>query len=718
MSVSRPLDGINRLPLSQSGDVSFDSRANSTPSDVALFVDWENLKASLNKVEKEPNVSSLRDIAEQFGRVVIASAFADWQDPWHQNDPGHLYSAGIEPVYVPTTIRHGSGGRSSPWARRRNSVDVKITADCIECCFKYPNVKTFVLVSGDGDFVHLVNTLRPYGRSVVAVGVSWSTSVQLAESVDQLLYYDRDIEPIELPAADAARRQFSEEDEQSLSRAFERAVAIIHTSQHGDRALLSWIKHEMIKRHGPFNEKQWGFPQFKGFMREAEARGLVQIVERDLVNWAYLPGAVKPGDSGAGGRQSRMGAKIATAGRYTADGRPKEINAIHERLIRFAHDMEMRYPYVSFTFLRDRLLEAELFSYNPQETSDLLNEAVEDTIFLHSSVQDSRSGTVRTIRTITLNHNHPEVARALGDAPPPAQEPAAPTNHESGRVLPGLMKPGGDSRLAEDLRALADDPDNAELEFRVGDRLRDLDRYAEALEHLRRAVELAPKEVGHRHTLVRTLTDSNQIDDALLACEEAAHEFADDSRMHQLLGQLLVRDGNYERALHAYGRAMELLPDGAEGREQIWLDMIDVHLNMERPDSALEALKSGLAELPESERLAEMMRRLQEDDRRAEAEALGRQATSMVSQLGKEDEVISLAEQALKLSEAVYQPFYALGEIYMRSGKLEEAANCFERAIPACPNPGAIYSMRMRLVGLYERLGRNEAADEVRSLLG
>jgi len=121
MSVSRPLDGINRLPLSQSGDVSFDSRANSTPSDVALFVDWENLKASLNKVEKEPNVSSLRDIAEQFGRVVIASAFADWQDPWHQNDPGHLYSAGIEPVYVPTTIRHGSGGRSSPWARRRNS---------------------------------------------------------------------------------------------------------------------------------------------------------------------------------------------------------------------------------------------------------------------------------------------------------------------------------------------------------------------------------------------------------------------------------------------------------------------------------------------------------------------------------------------------------------------------------------------------------------------
>ena len=59
--------------------------------------------------------------------------------------------------------------------RIKNSVDVKMTADCIECAHSYPNINTFVLVSGDSDFLHVVNALRTMGKRVVIIGVSWST---------------------------------------------------------------------------------------------------------------------------------------------------------------------------------------------------------------------------------------------------------------------------------------------------------------------------------------------------------------------------------------------------------------------------------------------------------------------------------------------------------------------------------------------------------------
>ena len=37
--------------------------------DVALFIDWENIKASLDERGLKPNVSSMRETAESFGRL-------------------------------------------------------------------------------------------------------------------------------------------------------------------------------------------------------------------------------------------------------------------------------------------------------------------------------------------------------------------------------------------------------------------------------------------------------------------------------------------------------------------------------------------------------------------------------------------------------------------------------------------------------------------------
>ena len=130
---------------------------------------------------------------------MVAKAYADWvtRSPELRGasqfiiDPPALYAAGIEPVYVPTRLPLGSpSAMNTRTTRVKNSVDVKMTADCIECAHTYPNIGTYVLVSGDSDFIHVINSLRAIGKRVIIIGVSWSTSRRLADQVDGLILYD------------------------------------------------------------------------------------------------------------------------------------------------------------------------------------------------------------------------------------------------------------------------------------------------------------------------------------------------------------------------------------------------------------------------------------------------------------------------------------------------------------------------------------------------
>jgi len=183
-------------------------------ADVALFIDWENFKISLAVGHRTPNVSALKEEVSNHGRVVIAKAYADWVTRAPElrgasqflNDPPSLYAAGIEPVFVPTRAPspNATNANGMRTGRIKNSVDVKMTADCIEIAHSYPNIGTFVLVSGDSDFIHVVNALRTMGKHVIVVGISWSTSRRLADQVDTLILYDVDVDPPETIAEPAA----------------------------------------------------------------------------------------------------------------------------------------------------------------------------------------------------------------------------------------------------------------------------------------------------------------------------------------------------------------------------------------------------------------------------------------------------------------------------------------------------------------------------------
>lgn len=371
--------------------------------DVALFIDWENIKSSLqNRGKERPNLSALRDTAESFGRLVVSRAYADWQEGWHADDPPALYAAGIDPVYVPT--RKFASSESAEGVRRKNSVDIKLVADCIEVSHQFPSINTFVLVSGDGDFVHLVNILRPYGKHVVAIGVSWSTNARLSQVVDEFLYYDRDVAP-ERPAATAATAAAAVPAGQNaeLDRAFRTVIEILRDSRMPGRGLLSWVKHEMIKRMRGFDQNRFGFSQFKQFMEEAERRSMLKIETHGLEDWAVLPDAPRAAPVEREAVQERMTLVVAGSEALT-------------RLIRFADEFEHRHDHVAFNFLVDGMMEAKVFpNLTRPQLVDLVNDAIRQKIFLRQARYWLMRNTGETVmvQALALNCDNAEVTNVL-----------------------------------------------------------------------------------------------------------------------------------------------------------------------------------------------------------------------------------------------------------------------------------------------------------------
>ena len=281
--------------------------ANGYPNsgdDVALFIDWENFKISLAAGTRNPNVSALKEEVANHGRVVVAKAYADWvtRSPELKgasqfiNDPPALYASGIEPVYVPTRLPLGHPSpTNSRTTRVKNSVDVKMTADCIECAHSYPNIGTYVLVSGDSDFIHVINSLRAIGKQVIIIGVSWSTSRRLADQVDGLILYDIDVdpetqpEPTPAPVTSGRGGRGNAGNRQQLSdvmRVIEETVR--SERQAGRTPLLTSLKQRIMRRVPGFDEKKLGFSGFKKLMLRTAEEGNIQLVTVGLVDWVIM----------------------------------------------------------------------------------------------------------------------------------------------------------------------------------------------------------------------------------------------------------------------------------------------------------------------------------------------------------------------------------------------------------------------------------------------
>jgi len=149
---------------------------------LALFIDFENIARGVRQhhLEERVDLRAILSELEEKGRILVKRAYADWG--YFKDYRSDLLQQGVEPVQVFAASRDREG-----W---KNGADIRIAIDAIETAFRAPDITDFVLVSGDSDFLSLVNRLRENGKMVWGMGLRSSSSQYLMKSCDHFILYE------------------------------------------------------------------------------------------------------------------------------------------------------------------------------------------------------------------------------------------------------------------------------------------------------------------------------------------------------------------------------------------------------------------------------------------------------------------------------------------------------------------------------------------------
>jgi len=150
--------------------------------EVAVFVDFENIRYStINSYGREPDPLSWRDKALRYGLMAVARAYADFD----QHPPPvrmRLDVAGFEAQHYPAKRTTDQAGREKIESRS----DLNFVIDIVNTALARPDIKTFLLFTGDKDFIRVVTTLRNrLGKRVVICGVPGSVSPDLVAAAGE-----------------------------------------------------------------------------------------------------------------------------------------------------------------------------------------------------------------------------------------------------------------------------------------------------------------------------------------------------------------------------------------------------------------------------------------------------------------------------------------------------------------------------------------------------
>jgi uncharacterized LabA/DUF88 family protein len=153
-----------------------------TPKEVAVFIDFENIRYStINSFGREPDPLTWRDKALQYGLMSVARAYADFdQHPAHVRT--RLDVAGFELHHYPVKRSRDATGRDKITSRS----DLNLVIDIINTALVRPDIEIFLLFTGDKDFIRLVTSLRNrLGKRVVICGVPGSISPDLVAAAGE-----------------------------------------------------------------------------------------------------------------------------------------------------------------------------------------------------------------------------------------------------------------------------------------------------------------------------------------------------------------------------------------------------------------------------------------------------------------------------------------------------------------------------------------------------
>src|SRR5437660_6261301 len=145
---------------------------------IAVFVDYDNIEIGVKStLRREFDVSLPLGALKERGDIVAKFAYANWG-----RQEGATRQMAENAVQMVQRIPSPRGDK--------NGADINLALDALEMAFTHAHVNAFAIVSGDSDFIPLVNKLKEYGKTVFVVGGKGFTSTILQQNCHEFISYE------------------------------------------------------------------------------------------------------------------------------------------------------------------------------------------------------------------------------------------------------------------------------------------------------------------------------------------------------------------------------------------------------------------------------------------------------------------------------------------------------------------------------------------------
>jgi uncharacterized protein (TIGR00288 family) len=263
---------------------------------IAVFIDFDNIEIGVKStLQREFDVSVVLEALKERGEIITKIAYANWGKL--ENSTRQLSEYAVQMVQRDPSPRGD-----------KNGADINLALDALELAFTHDHINAFCIVSGDSDFIALVNKLKQYDKTVFVIGGKAFTSTILQKNCHEFISYEslledsRSSRPVHQPRSQqeqapqqqqerAGGGQHSQQREPRPPREqpqrrpvldlhqamplVERALQVLERREV--RPQLGLLKSTMLQLDSSFSERAFGAGSFTDFIERLRKSDLIQV---------------------------------------------------------------------------------------------------------------------------------------------------------------------------------------------------------------------------------------------------------------------------------------------------------------------------------------------------------------------------------------------------------------------------------------------------------
>ena len=238
----------------------------------AVFIDFDNIEIGVKStLSRAFDVQCVLEGIKERGEISAKVAYGNWSR--QASETRALTENGVQMVQRDTTPRGD-----------KNGADINLALDALEMAFTRDHINAFAIVSGDSDFMALVNKLKQYNKRVYIVGGKAFTSTILQRNCHEFISYESLLE--DHPPRSRRGAASGQRGRQRRSLPLSQAVALINRAlqaldRRGAQPQLGLLKSTVLQLDSAFTERDYGVSSFSGLVEKMVAQGTLKLITVD-----------------------------------------------------------------------------------------------------------------------------------------------------------------------------------------------------------------------------------------------------------------------------------------------------------------------------------------------------------------------------------------------------------------------------------------------------